>query len=259
MKIFEKDKYIGPANYSGLVEQSLFVIAQIKLFYKNNSTLAKLFLAENTEIHITSQDRGIEPHTNGKAVDITCYPFYMNIYLATILASMPTCTVYISTYNFHIHSDNRKSGSVFPKCEVLYRNGKRYDGLYSTSKKTEDVIKIENFSDNLFRLMTLNQLPGIRSYKQSIPLSNLVLSKKEKITLVTLSYFDRSISDYNDYYFNYYKDTYEIVKETGKEIIKDVKSSPNKIISIIGAAALILIITKNFLKGGGKNGTSKTE
>ena len=88
-----------------------------------NDAKKKSYFYENvTDIIVTSQDRikRNANHSGGKAIDITVYPLYMNVWLFNELRAYAN-TVYLSSFNRHIHFDLREEG--LEGVEVLKKNG----------------------------------------------------------------------------------------------------------------------------------------
>jgi hypothetical protein len=86
----------------------------------------KSFFYNNvTEIVVTSQDRTKRNsnHSGGKAIDLTVYPLALNVWLFNELREYAN-TVYLSSFNRHIHFDLREEG--LEGIEVLRKNGQNF-------------------------------------------------------------------------------------------------------------------------------------
>ena len=241
IKIFSKGNYVGP-DIETLNRQAQQAIIYIARMYSQAQfkSIKDIFDYNNTEIYITSMDRGDAPHKNGMACDLKCEPVWMDIYLADIIQNSDN-TSYVSTYNHHVHYE-QTPGRGKKGAEILIRNGKEYRGLTSTSYKQGDKIKIGSFSGELFYVMAFCGLPPVRKIEF---VKAPAFSLSQVATLRMCKYFERSLSDYVDFYNEKWPDMLKLTSDEIKNLIPDL----TRYIIIGGIVITGIVLAPHLIKG----------
>lgn len=128
-------------NWTRLNDAGLLLLQILTDILKDESKKADFYLNVK-EIYVTSQDRTKRNsnHNNGNAIDLTLYPLGMNLWLFKELRHYKY-TVYVSSFNRHIHFDRRAEG--LSGVEVLHKNNKDYYPKMSLADPLDYSIRIE--------------------------------------------------------------------------------------------------------------------
>ncbi len=125
---YDKDFFIFQnktfKNWSRLNDAGLMLLKVLTDMFQDEVKKAD-FYNNVSDIVVTSQDRTKRNsnHRNGQAIDITVYPLGLNLWLFKELREYKQ-TVYVSSFNRHIHFDLREEG--LSGVEVLTQNGRDF-------------------------------------------------------------------------------------------------------------------------------------
>lgn len=193
-QIWSEDGYIGTYfyKYNTMLKTVLGYIQKLKSLDKN---FEDWFLNEIESIYVTSMYR---PHSGSSyhnsphnAVDIVIYPWYLNLYLYIVIRKyFPKQNIFISSYNHHLHFDNRKkeySGIEILKQKstgkiLLPKNSNNYI-RYTPSKHYIDIYRGDNantYQQWMFSYYEISKTPFFSSIEKFIKNNFFVLTAKEQ-------------------------------------------------------------------------------
>ena len=119
-KLYDKG---GFGNLTLLNSAGLALVECLKKLFSSNSEFYDIFI--DADIYVTSVNRPEGDHATGHAIDITCskYPYVPLLY-AFLQSAYPKNTIFLSSYNRHIHFTDIMKGRH--GVEVM----KKKDGVY---------------------------------------------------------------------------------------------------------------------------------